>query len=45
MMDDEGYVNLNKGPTETEEEARYLAMLSKSKSERKVPRSKTCMSG
>ncbi|KAJ5948458.1 hypothetical protein N7454_001765 [Penicillium verhagenii] len=44
VMDDEGYVNLSKGPGEIEEEARYLAMLNKSKSERKAIRSKMCMS-
>ncbi|KAJ5083791.1 hypothetical protein N7456_013218 [Penicillium angulare] len=43
VMDD-GYVNLDKGPKEIEEEARYHAMVNKSKSERKVMRSRMCMS-
>ncbi|KAJ5650085.1 uncharacterized protein N7484_003808 [Penicillium longicatenatum] len=44
VIDDEGYVNLGKGPAMIEEEARYLAMMCKSKHERKVVRSKMCMS-
>ncbi|KAJ5257260.1 hypothetical protein N7478_013364 [Penicillium angulare] len=40
VMDDEGYVHLNKGTKEIEEEARYHAMVNKSKSERKVVRSR-----
>ncbi|KAJ6092945.1 hypothetical protein N7486_008234 [Penicillium sp. IBT 16267x] len=40
VMDDEGYVNLSKGPAEIEAEARYLAILSKSKSELKMKRRK-----
>lgn len=41
-LDDEGYVNLGKSVRDIEEEAKYLAMLSKSKCERKVVRSAAC---
>ncbi|KAJ5647598.1 hypothetical protein N7490_003970 [Penicillium lividum] len=43
-MDDEVYFNLRKGLADFEEEAKTLGMVCKSKSERKVLRSKVCMS-
>lgn len=42
-LDDEGYVNLGRSVRDIEEEAKYLAMVNKSKSERKVMRSKACV--
>lgn len=42
-LDDEGYVNLGQRVRNVEEEAKYLAMLSKSQCERKVMRSVACM--
>lgn len=42
-LDDEGYVNLGRSVRDIDEEARYLGMLIKSKSERRVVRSKACM--
>lgn len=42
-LDDEGYVNLGKSVRDIEEEAKYLAILYKSKCERKVVRSAACM--
>ncbi|KAJ5736720.1 uncharacterized protein N7483_001845 [Penicillium malachiteum] len=44
VLDDEGYVNLGKGPAEIEEEAKYLGMMNKSKNQRKIMRSRMCMS-
>ena len=44
VLDDEGYVNLGKGPADFEEEAKYLGMVNKGKAERKVMRSRMCMS-
>ncbi|KAJ5670279.1 uncharacterized protein N7477_005642 [Penicillium maclennaniae] len=41
-LDDEGYLNLEKTVQEIEEEATYLAMMAKSKGNRKVMRSATC---
>ena len=42
-LDDEGYVNLRHAVSDIEEEAKYLAMLSKSKCERKVMLSRAYM--
>lgn len=42
-LDDEGYVSLGRAVNDIEEEAKYLAMLNKSKNERKVFRSRACV--
>lgn len=42
-LDDEGYVNLGKSVRDIEEEAKYLAMLNKTKCERKAVRSAAFM--
>ncbi|KAJ5818343.1 hypothetical protein N7474_003934 [Penicillium riverlandense] len=42
-LDDEGYITLKKSVKDIEEEAKYLAMLNKSKNERTVTKSKGCM--
>lgn len=41
-LDDEGYLNLGKAVKGIEEEAKYLAMMAKSKGDRKVVRSAAC---
>lgn len=42
-LDDEGYLNLGKTVQGIEEEAKYLAMMAKSKGDRKVVRSAACI--